>query len=90
MVPQPLFIPHPLIQHPVSVLFSEASPLRDTQQDTAGGISDAEKTTGGIKKKQNENRQERSHFFFFAIIVGKFLISNTDCFPSVFTNSTRQ
>lgn len=43
MVPQPLFIPHPLIQHPVSVLFSEASPLRDTQQDTAGGISDAEK-----------------------------------------------
>lgn len=43
MVPQPLFIPHPLIQRPVSVLFSEASPLRDTQQDTAGGISDAEK-----------------------------------------------
>lgn len=90
MVPQPLFIPHPLIQRPVSVLFSEASPLRDTQQDTAGGISDAEKTTGGIKKKKKTKTGKSGAIFFFAIIVGKFLISNSDCFPSVFTNSTRQ
>lgn len=48
------------------------------------------KTTGGIKKKKKTKTGKSGAIFFFAIIVGKFLISNTDCFPSVFTNSTRQ